>query len=105
MKPTIIPGSAIVAAAIGVLSMQTVLASPAPDRPEFPPVHLAGTVSGREAVSALGSQLPAIARAATASLASMTSIWSCVKPAFLSASLVAGIGPSPLNSLGTPETA
>jgi chitodextrinase len=57
----------MVVAAITVLSIQTTLASPAastaPDRAEFPSVHLAGTVSGREAVSALGNQLPAIARA------------------------------------------
>ena len=47
----------------------------------------------------------AIACAAKASLDSTTSILSIVKPARCNASLDAGIGPSPMMSLGTPASA
>ena len=47
----------------------------------------------------------AMACAAKASLDSITSIWSSVTPPFFSASLEAGMGPSPITSLGTPATA
>ncbi len=47
----------------------------------------------------------AMACAAKASLLSMMSIWCSVRPAFFSASFVAGMGPSPMMSFGTPATA
>src|SRR6266550_914783 len=55
--------------------------------------------------SSASSRMQAMACAANASLSSIKSIWSMVRPARLSTFLVAGIGPRPMQLGSTPATA
>ena len=77
----------------------------APEQPIGWPSAMAPPLGLVLAMSRPRPRATAIACAAKASLDSMTSIWSSVRPPFFRASFDAGIGPSPITSLGTPATA